>query len=537
MQIDMSRAPVPPYMPREYDVAGHRRHIARHVGYDVFSDAVDSAMVADDRLTLETAADYVCCYLDAVYFVRNHVQIYDTVASGWIPFDLWPEQANVLHLFVTHKKVAVLKSRQVGVTWLALAFILWEALFRPPSSALILSKRDPDAVYLLGPERLRGMFNKLPEYMRPAIAKDDAHVLSFAHAEGLSSIRAMSTTSGDSYTATTVLVDEADLLPDLSRVLLSVEPTVNAGGRLLLVSKSDRSRPNSPFKGIYKAGRDGGTDYVSAFLAWYVHPVRDQEWYEKQCATALETEGTLDSVYESYPATDAEALSLRKSDRRIPATWLTQVYADAVLLEDKVRIDRPDVRIYSRPVAGNTYVIGADCAEGLPHSDYSTAVVLQGKTGATVAVLQGRIPPDMHAFVTAQLARWYNDAPVLYERNNHGHGFKVAAEIHGLTLLTGEDGRDGWPTTLPSKTLLYDELAKTIREKDTTIYDLALFNEVGSIEASTLRCPEGEGPDRPYDDLAVAYALASYARKYVYTAGGPEDPLPSFNVRDWGAYD
>jgi len=42
--------------------------------------------------------------------------------------------------------------------------------------------------------------------------------------------RAFPTNAGDSYTATLAIVDEADLVPDLDRLMRSVKPTIDAGG-------------------------------------------------------------------------------------------------------------------------------------------------------------------------------------------------------------------------------------------------------------------------------------------------------------------
>ena len=64
---------------------------------------------------------------------------------------------------------------------------------------------------------------------------------------------AFSTRSGRSYTGTLALVDEADFVPELSQFLNAVKPTIDGGGQLFLVSTSDKKRPISTFKNLFRA--------------------------------------------------------------------------------------------------------------------------------------------------------------------------------------------------------------------------------------------------------------------------------------------
>ena len=59
---------------------------------------------------------------------------------------------------------------------------------------------------------------------------------------------AFPTTGGRSYTATLAIVDEADHTEDLDALLNAVKPTIDAGGRLILVSTVDKTRPGVRFQ-------------------------------------------------------------------------------------------------------------------------------------------------------------------------------------------------------------------------------------------------------------------------------------------------
>jgi hypothetical protein len=156
-------------------------------------------------------------------------------------------------------------------------------------------------MYLL--ERMKGMYNHLPEHLQIPLVKESASVLEFANG---SVIRAFPTGRGDSYTATLAIVDEADLVPDLEVMLGSIKPTIDAGGKLILLSRANKRKPQTAFKTLYREAALGNNDYAPIFTPWYAHPNRSQEWYDGMVRNAID----LDEVYEQYPATPEQALAL-----------------------------------------------------------------------------------------------------------------------------------------------------------------------------------------------------------------------------------
>jgi hypothetical protein len=233
--------------------------------------------------------------------------------GGWEQFTPWPDQTTVIRTLEQERFVLVLKARQLGLTWLCLFEILWLAQSRPGIQCGVFSLRETEAAAVL--DRIRLVHEKLPRGCAHALESDSKTYLKF---ENGSSIRAFSTTSGDSYTLGAVLIDEADLIPDLDRVLRGAKPTIDAGGRIRLISRADKTRPESLFKAMFRAARDGQSEYRALFLPWNSRPSRTQEWYDQQVRSALAETGTRDVVLEQYPATPEEALAPGESDKRIP---------------------------------------------------------------------------------------------------------------------------------------------------------------------------------------------------------------------------
>lgn len=460
------------------------------------------------------------CADDKIYFIKNFVQIYSTAnidAGEWIKFDLWNEQIEVIEIIENNQKIIILKARQVGLTWLVLAIALWLMLFRPIATILVYSARDTEAIYLLSDDRLRGMYERLPAFLKVQekdgkivpleIVDDDKHLFSLSNG---SNVRAFPTSAGDSYTATLAIVDEADASKDLNRLLQRVKPTIDAGGKLILLSRSYKENPESAFKKIYRAAKQKLNDYAHAFLPWRVVPSRTDEWYEKEKRDSLAAVGTLDNVYESYPATDVEALAPKEADKRFPSKWLLDCYRESTPVSADVLRGiadlPPNAVIYELPKPGFEYRIGADPAEGNPNSDDSSLCVAEKLSGRQVAKLSGKFEPRVFAGYIALVSKFYNDAPALVERNNHGHAVIQKCEDLDVDLLNGYDDKTGWLNNSKGKVLLYDHTAEMLRTEDCQVVDFRTYSQLSSIEAATLLAPDGMP-----DDEADAFCLAQKA--------------------------
>lgn len=459
---------------------------------------------------MDEKLEWLTCAESPVYFVHNYCHIYDATLREWIPFHLWQEQARTLVDLNERQLVVILKARQLGMSWLCLAFALWMMLFRPAATVLVFSRRDDEAVYLLGRERLRGMYERMPDWMQArAILSSNDHEWKLSNG---SVARAFPTTAGDSYTASLVIVDEADLMPDLSRVMNAVKPTIDGGGKMVLLSRTDNSRPESEFKLIYQAAKGNKNGWHAVFLPWFVRPDRDAAWYEAQKSDILSRTGSLDDLYQQYPASDAEALAPRTMDKRIAAEWLRQCFvetaglrqAQSPGLQQSPMPAIPGLRVYCTPAAQKRYVIGVDPAEGNPTSDDSALTVLDRASGEEVAALAGKFQPAMIGAHADEIGRWFNNADLLVERNNHGHAVLLWLKDHSrLRRLPGWDGKDGWLSNSKGKALMYTTCADAFREKTTTLHTFETYVQLSSIDGSTLLAPEGQ-----HDDRADSYALA-----------------------------
>jgi hypothetical protein len=496
------------------------------------------------------------CYSDYVYFINTYCKIYDSVMSDWVPFMLWDAQVEALHAIHANQLTVILKARQLGMTWVSLGYALWQIIFRPIAAVSLFSRREEEAIYMLSEERLRGMFNGLPPWMQRGHEATTERGKEWILANG-SSIRAFPTSAGDGYVSTLAVVDEADLTPDLNRLMRAVKPTIDNGGKLILLSRVDKTTPNSEFKSIYRGARTGENGWKPLFLPWYSHPGRNEEWYERQRRDIMSRTQSLDDLYEQYPATDTEALAGRSLDKRIPPIWLERCFEELKPIHDSKSPSLPNLHIYKKPEVGARYVLGADPAEGNPTSDDSSLIVVDMERGEEVCSFSGKYEPAVFASYITEISGYYNQAPAMVERNNHGHAVIQWLEEHSrrVRLLLGHDAethkpgkrsrqkqkrkKAGWMSSKVGKAILYTTCADHLRkcanvDEDASnppvkvLHNLLTYIQLTSIEGASLQAPEGD-----HDDRADAFCLAQCGRAQLISVGSAGS-MAMATTKGWG---
>jgi hypothetical protein len=465
------------------------------------------------------------CTLSAHYFIHNYIKILDDRKRIWVPFNLYPAQINVLDAVMSNKYLILLKTRQFGAsTLIGGAYFLWLMLFTQNAHNLVLSKSEREAQALMG-DRFKPMYTHLPSWMRPTADSSLSDSKSEFSLSNGSKMLSLPTSAGDSYTARACMIDEAALVhrsrTNLSDVLLAVQPTIAAGGQLILVSKADKARPRSTFNSIFVEATKRENDFFPIFVSWKSVPWRTQEWYDAQKNLSMSIDGTQDFVHENYPETFHEALSPKELDKRLSIEHIDQCYQEmSGLTERELEVNQPPslpgLEVYKLPQQGAQYVITADPAEGNPNSDPSCSDVWDWDSGEQVATLTGKVEPVIFAGYIKQLSEYYNTAPTFPERNNHGLTLIAWLRENHVRVLKGPDStlmssKLGYNTNVKSKAIGYVELANALRDQEITIHNQETYRQLSIIEGATLRAPKKE-----HDDQAISAMLFACAKKFVH---------------------
>lgn len=249
------------------------------------------------------------------YFIENFVKIEDRDAAELaVPFTLWPNQVKALDSFINNRLNIVLKARQLGLTWLALAYSVWRMIHQPGYAVVAMSKREEDSKELS--RRVGFILKYLPSYMireKKTAGKWNGPtweattlVVTINHPGKEPSIFNSLTAaqdSGRSLTASLVILDEWAFQQWAREIWAAAYPTINrpTGGQVIGLSTAKRM---TLYEEIWRKATQGVNTFARVFLPWSTDPRRTTEWYEQTKKDLGEQK-----TKEEYPNTPEEAFS------------------------------------------------------------------------------------------------------------------------------------------------------------------------------------------------------------------------------------
>lgn len=254
------------------------------------------------------------CNNNVEYYIEKYIKIEDRDSTKLaIKFELWDKQKEVLNAFVKERLNIVLKARQLGLTWLALAYINHELIFNSGYQVVALSKKEDDAKELV--RRQVFILRHLPNWL--IRHKDEVKngwkglnwestassiTIHFKDSEdSVFNSFSASQDSGRSFTANLVLLDEWAFQQWAREIWASAYPTINrpTGGKIIGLSTAKRL---TLFEEIWNKAKRGANSFNPIFLDWKTDPRRDENWYNE----TKNNLGELQTMQE-YPNTPEEA--------------------------------------------------------------------------------------------------------------------------------------------------------------------------------------------------------------------------------------
>ncbi|HZK34562.1 MAG TPA: hypothetical protein VFD33_04555 [Bacillota bacterium] len=262
------------------------------------------------------------CKESAQHFIENYVKIEDrdkatddSIEGIAAPFTLWPLQLDVLNNFLVQRLLIVLKARQLGLSWLALAYAVWRIVFFSGYQVVALSKREEDAKELV--RRVKFILKNLPDFMiqekkyaqstwKGSAWETTALSITIHHPnkQEPSVFNSMTSApdSGRSFTANLVILDEWAFQQWAEQIWSAAYPTINrpSGGQVIGISTA---KIGTLFEETWHMAVKGANQFKGIFLPWWTDPRRTPEWYEQ-------TKKDLPHSYlQEYPSTAEEAFS------------------------------------------------------------------------------------------------------------------------------------------------------------------------------------------------------------------------------------
>lgn len=468
------------------------------------------------KLTLKEiqAIEYKKCSQDPVYFMRKFVKVQHQL-RGKVLFNLYPFQEDTLRQFANNKFNIVLKSRQMGISTLCAAYILWVMLFNKDKNILIISIKQDTSKELVSKIKLAN--DNLPIWLKVKCVENNMLSLKF---ENGSNVRAVSSSSdaGRSMAVYLLVIDEAAFIEGISDIWASAWSTLSTGGNAILLST-----PNGIGNFFHKMWVDAETktnSFNPIKLKWDLHPERTQTWRDAQtkelgaalagqeCDTDFLASGhnviatdIIDFYKKTYRETPAECRELDK------ALW-----------------------IWKYPDYNSTYIISADTSRG-DGGDYQACHVLDAVTLEQCAEYKGQISTKEFGNLLCSLGAYYNNSLLVIERENTGWAViqqVIDREYPNLFYMTkdlkyvdpdapqsnniySEEKKAvaGFSTTMKTRPIIIDNFIRYMSEKELKIRSSRTLAELETFIWKNFKAQAMQGYN---DDLIISLCIGLWIR-------------------------
>lgn len=442
-----------------------------------------------------------------------------------------------------------LKARQLTVSTILHADLISEAMLKPGLKGLILVQKPEDET--LGPhrERARLFYNSTHELFRPQLLIDSTHQMKFGFPGGYSSTiyfgSAGSLSIGRGETIHRAILEEFGEWEDIeARAILRTLLGMPDDSIIKIVGTPTKA--SGAFFEVCRNAKRGFSPFKLHVLPWWL----EESYYTE----GLLTEPTPEELHLLQKGLKPEQILWRRKMMRMASSFDTKLSRQTFLNEylendiscwnyTGVQVFDPDVlmsllpgtippvqtqlggnlRIWSTPEPGKSYVIGADPAQGVAEGNLSAAVVRETATWKHVASLRGLFPPQQFAEILVKLGSYYNTALIVPERNNHGHAVILALRtlsnypliyIHYKNIEVGGDDNFGVPTNIITKPFTVTREKELVASGLFDTKDEELLQAMLAYQEISQDKFEGEG-----DDLVIADIMALQGRSQALNLG------------------
>jgi len=438
------------------------------------------------------------------------------------------------------KKYLILKARQLGVTLLACAYVLWLMLYRPGSFSVAYSYEEGEAKKLI--QAAWAMYMALPETLRshvkvltPSRSEEPAEWIKLQHGDGrISGFQALPATKrhGHGSRVSFAIMDEVARMDYAREIYTAINPATTRGrAKLVMISTAAgvsnlETGVGNYFHWLYHTRREKKLEY--RFLPWNLEPTRDEAWYQEEDMKLDEVERN-----QQYPLTEADAFMLSghlyfDSDalkwyrREIMRPIFTGQFAVTGRRRAKfVHFKDGSIDIFVKPAPERPYALAVDCATGRG-SDFTSAHVIDLESGAIVAEFRAKMEAPRAAIQLHYLGRWYNEAKICVERQGgYGDALIIALKdgtqnlpayrrVYRHKKFTRGDRpiaeEYGFPMGIKSRTQVLTQLANWIRLRQFPYVSAGDISELGTfVYAETMPSPRAMAGCN--DDRVISLAL------------------------------
>lgn len=373
----------------------------------------------------------------------------------------------------------ILKARQMGIsTWIAGRFFL-KTITQPGTLTVEVAHNREAAEQIF--RIVHRFYENIPEGLRNGVlraSRSNARQILFSELDSEYRVEsAADLNAGRGMTIQNLHCSEvARWSGNVAATMASLRAALVPGGELVL-----ESTPNGAHGYFYDEWqRAEETRLVQHFFPWwmeraYVGPAIMQElWTDEEHLLAKEHKLTPEQIgYRRRLHTDFRQIAPQEYAEKPEACFLASgncVFDLECIAKRTLEVHEPlekrrngQLWIWYPRQPERTYIIGVDPAGGGTDGDYSALQILEQRSGLQCAELREHLDPRELAKQAAQLAKEYNNALLVIERNNHG--LAVLAYLNAIERyprVYEQRGQPGWLTTAVSRPAMIELVGATL---------------------------------------------------------------------------
>ena len=392
--------------------------------------------------THEIFKEYVKCLTSPVYAIETYLETFDKTQEGFVPFQLFPRQKEIVYAYEKHRFNLVTKPRQAGVSTTTAAYMSIKVGFaddKNPEAVLIIANKQELAFEFLA--KIKDFLSQLPrwvwgdEYYGDARRDAKSIFLTDSKKEiklpNGSRVKAVATSKDAlrGFTPTYLVMDEAAYIDNGDEVFGAALTALGTGGKATLISTPKGM--DALYYKTYDQAKNGKNNFNIIEMKWYedLRYNKGLKWLKGDEAFD-EVEFNFDSytkmISDGWKPTSfwyEEMCRGMNNDAKMIAQELDVSFIgsggnviDEIYIEEQNKNNVKDpvfvygvedeVWVWEAPKEGHQYVMGVDVSRG-DGEDASTIVVVDFTTMEQVMEYQGKIQPDLLAQIVEEYGNLY----------------------------------------------------------------------------------------------------------------------------------
>jgi hypothetical protein len=374
------------------------------------------------------------------FFVDTFCMMWKKEGGDACRFRLWDFQKEAAEVFQEKQKVIVLKARQMGFSWLAMAYVVWSVLYKSNFHVYITSVGLREVTEQM--ERIRFIWYNLPEWITQDVQlggkgnKDNDSLIEFSNGSAIHAV-ASSKAAGHGSAPGLYILDEFARKEQDVLAWRAIKPSLGKHSQVLIISTSNGF--NNLFAELWFGATSRSNEFSPVFYPANRHPDYTPAYLEEM---RRDFAGDLQGYMEAFPMKPEDAFmsSSRsvfpherirewkeyiRSENMIPAVGRIERYEkvdDRGKLREVVEWEDDEAGnmvVWKHPEPEHRYVAGADLAEGFAGGDWSVTVVLDVITDEIVCLFRTKVPPENYAYPVESICKYYNNAFLVVEVNKN----------------------------------------------------------------------------------------------------------------------